>query len=180
MESPNAFERLIAYIPQNSKVLDVGANGLGGENTTQSLQQRFSDYMGVNIQKGDILHNIFKLDFYKINPKERFDLVALDLDIENNLLQDWSEKGLERVRSMLADGGFLINYIMCTDAYGTTEATHEAIRRHWREFWEMDRVDYEKIGEKLNSLKGWGLIASAQEERRPYILWTLLQRTSGN
>lgn len=178
------FDNLIQVLPTDSKVLDVGASGLEGENTTNALVARFPDYTGICIRPEKVeaykyLHpdvNLIVGDFYARDiPDETYDLVVLDLNIENNLLKDWTDEGVKRIHKMLKPGGYLINYVMTTTEYGDPDATPQLIATHRDKFWG----GWKKIGDKLSKLKGFEVYASAQEQGRPYIQWVMLKKTNG-
>lgn len=185
----NGFQRILETLPRNMRVLDVGAGGLEGENTTNYLLPHVgqNNYKGICTTKKQVdsytnLHpeaDIVVGDFYETEFKEKFDLIVLDLNIANNVERDWTDEGLARVREMLDKDGLLINYVLCTDGYGDPGETPELIRKGWKDFWGMDEFSHEKVGNKLYSLKGWEVYMTSQEERRNYILWVALRRTSG-
>lgn len=178
--------RLIKHLPKDLKVLDVGCGGLYGENTSEYLIAHFGveNITGVCTSEREvgIYHarraemglpevSIRVEDFYKMEP-EKYDVVVLDLNIENNL-KDWTDKGLEYAKKFLKPGGYLINYVMVTDQY-KDEDTGEMIKVAWADFFGGD-IGYEQVGKKLSSLKDFKLLGQVKEERRPYILWVLLQ-----
>ena len=182
----NGFEKIIQTIPKGSRILDVGSGGHEGENTTNYLIKRFGvdDVLGINIrpEKAEEIieahkgFNVLVGDFYKHKFKEKFDAVILDMNIENNVIYDWSLEGLERVRGLLNKGGMLVNYIMTTDQYGDPNETPKLIRKMFKEFWKVEKLDYEAIGNRLQDISGYEVFAQEQEERRPYILWVALQK----
>lgn len=167
-----SFNRIIQRIRISAEVLDVGAWGLGGENTSYLIFNRFKNtvYMNHKQYKGVTLVG----DFYTHKFKKKFDLIVLDLDIETNVTIDWSLKGLKRCRGLLKKGGILINYIMATADYGKTEKTHELIRTKWKEFWGTDDFESELVGKKLRNIPGYELFIHEQEKRRPEITWVAL------
>ena len=89
--SVNGFEKLIQVIPVNSKILDVGAGGHEGANTTNYLVERFgaSNVLGINIhpEKAEDIMNahphleVLVDDFYNHAFTERFDAVVLVMNI---------------------------------------------------------------------------------------------------
>lgn len=191
MESQKAFQRLISQLPKDFRVLDVGAGGLHGENTTDFLAERFEKLTGVCLSEKEVAvyHaqraekglrpvEIVIGDYYETEFKEKFDLIVADLTIELNLMRDWSDEGLARVRGMLKDEGYLIQYVMTTDQYGDPNETPALIRKYWKEFWGVEELTYEAIGKRIERIKEFDLVAVAQEERRPYILWILLKSGS--
>lgn len=182
--SVNGFEKIISQIDKDSFVLDVGASGHEGENTTNYLIKRFENYFGICIQPEKVEAykdnhpeaHIIVGDFYKHKFKDKFDVVVLDLNIENNVIQDWSLEGLQNVRELLNDGGILINYVMTTDQYGDADVTPALIRKRWVEFWKVDKLTNEAIGKRLENIPGFDLFAHEVEERRPYIMWVGLKK----
>lgn len=194
-ESQNGFPRLIKQLPKTFTVLDVGAGGLQGENTTNYLIEHFDAKNILGVCRADVetqrfiatreANKMFTIpiisdDFYQIKFDGQFDLVVLDMNIGNNLEKDWSDEGLERMRSLVKDGGYLINYIMTTDQYGDPEKTPEFIRKYWWQWWNTGNLTMRAIGEKLRQLDGWELFDYEQEPRRDYILWTMLKKTNGS
>lgn len=185
----NAFERLIKWMPRGYEVLDVGCGGLYGENNSRAIAKQFkhenilgvcfrqetnSDFQRFKVEHPNIKvldNNFYQLDFEKLG---KFDLVLLDLNIENNTGRDWSDEGLARAWHLLKPGGYLINYVMMTDQYGEPE-TPELIREHWRNWWGGPIAPM-TVGNKLYSLRQWEVVATEKEERRPYILWVLLKK----
>lgn len=175
-----AFERLIDTLPPSASVLDVGCYGHKGANTSKFLAKYFHHVTGVAISQKAIdqapkNYEVIHDNFYTHDFKP-FDLVVLDLDIENNLLRDWTDKGLARMKTLINPGGYLINYVMMTTEYGDPD-TPDLLAWHRDRWWKEHTP--EAIGKKLTSLPGWELITAIPENRRPYILWTLLKRTDG-
>ena len=178
------FKRLISSLPKGS-VLDVGCGGLEGENTTDYLVEYFGveSITGVCKWKKDIDKyrlkvpeiNIIETDYYGIEFNEKFDLVVLDLNIENNL-KDWTDEGLKRTSKLVKKDGVLINYVMMTDAYGDPNETPQMIRDHRKNFWESDEWKNEMVGARIRKIKGFKLLGVEREERRPYIYWVALQK----
>lgn len=181
-------QKLINILPPDSKVLDVGALGLMGENTTQFLVDKFGakNVTGVCLNPEQpewflkkypdfkfILDDAFAYSF-----KEKFDLVVTDLGIEKNI-EEWSEEGLEKIKSLIKPRGYLLNYVMATTQYGDPLYTPFLIRKHWMSWWRHiyphEEGINEAIGNKLKELEDWELILAEREERRPYILWILLK-----
>ena len=184
----NGFEKIISAVPKDSMVLDVGAGGLEGFNTTDFLIARFGvkNVKGICIRSEKVeaykeKHPSMDLivgDFYKGGhyKQKSFDLVVLDLNIDNNVIRDWSLEGLASVRNNLNENGMLINYVMLTDQYGDENKTPELIRKRWKEFWHTDILTYEDIGKRLTNLPGYELFAHEVEEIRPYIMWVALKK----
>lgn len=185
---------MISVLPKEFTVLDVGSGGLQGENTTNYLIEHFrsENIMGVcwaDVETKRYLETreatrmvkipIFSGNFYKMNFVRQYDLVVLDMNIESNLEKDWSDEGLARVRGLVKDGGYLINYIMLTDQYGDPEKTPQFIRERWKKWWRTDKLTLKEIGMRLRDIKGWEVFAHDIEERREYILWIMLKKTSG-
>lgn len=197
MESQRGFSKLISVLPKNFTVLDAGSGGLQGKNTTEYLAAYFDpkNILGFCLNEHDVaiyhaqraekklpLIKILPVDFYRLefDPLLRFDLAVLDMNIKNNLEKDWSDEGLERMRGLVKDGGYLINYIMLTDQYGIEGKTPEMIRSHWRIWWRTEKLTLKEIGRRLTGLKGWEVFAHDIDERRPYILWIMLKKTNGS
>ena len=155
-------------------MLDVGGWGLEGDNTSQYLEERFSDIIFMNNKPLDKVNLVG--DFYGHKFKEKFDLIVLDLNIENNVLKDWSDEGLERVRGLLKKGGTLINYIMTTSDYGDPNETPELIKRRWKEFWGTEDITDGSIGRKLKNIPGYEFFIHIQEEQRSEIIWVVLKK----
>src|SRR3990167_79171 len=191
MESPSGFLKLIKHLPKDFTVLDVGSGGLQGENTTEYLAEHFlpenilgicrsehevGRYQAIRAEKKLIQLNIILDDFYThdFSHHAPFDLVVLDMNIENNLAKDWSDQGLARVRGLVKPGGYLINYIMLTDQYGDPKKTPAFIRDTWRKNWGTDKLTSRDIDRRMANLKGWEVFAHDIEERRDYILWIML------
>lgn|SRR3990167_853951 len=176
----DSFENLIEHFPKTLQVLDVGCYGHEGANTSQFLAKHFEKVTGIAINQSAVdqaasNYEVIHDNFYTHN-FQLFDLVVLDLDIENNLLRDWTDKGLNRMKTIVKPGGYLINYVMMTREYGDPD-TPDLIDWHTARWWKA--LTPEAVGNKLKSLPGWELIAASPETRRPYILWTLLKRTDG-
>lgn len=182
-----AVEKIISILPKDLKVLDIGALGLLGENTTQFLVNHFQpkNVLGICLrpeQPEPFLEKYpdFKLilgDFETYPFEEKFDLVVADLPIEKNL-EDWSEEGLAKIKKFLKPGAYFLNYIMATTEYGDPLITPFLIRKHWMNWWQHSPFDdgvNESIGRKLKTLEDWELVLALKEERRSYIIWTLLK-----
>lgn len=190
----SGFQRLISWMPRGFSVLDVGAGGLLGENTTDYLLDRFGvkNYLGVCSEEHQVgvyqarrneakkpyakirVEDFYGIKFWQNLNKKKFDLVVLDLNIENNL-KNWTEGGLAQMKDYVKPGGYLINYIMMTDKYGDEDKTPDLINSAWRKFYGSNEFSREVVGKKLQSLDGWELVAQEMEERRPYIMWVLLK-----
>lgn len=196
-ESLSGFQKLISALPKTFTVLDAGAGGLHGENTTDFLAAHFDpkNILGVcwSDHEVSVYHaqraekrlppvSIVSADFYKLefNPPMQFDLAVLDMNIESNLGIDWTDEGMERMQSFVKDGGYLILYLMTTDQYGDPDKTPAFIREQWKKHWQSDRLSANDIDRKLKSLKGWELFAQEREQRRDYITWVMLKKTSGS
>lgn len=178
------MEELIENLPEYLSVLDIGAGGLYGVNTTDVLIKHFADYTGickteVNSylaqceEKGLGKPNIIIGDYYQHNFGRQFDLVVHDLDIGNNI-KDWEN---EFGDIPLKDKGYLITYIMMTTEYGNKDTSNK-IRRHWQEFWGVDNLNNKAIGKR--KIKNYEFLRAMREKRRPYITWIMLQKTIHN
>lgn len=195
MGSPRGFQKLISFLPRDLSVLDVGSGGLQGENTTEFLVGHFGvkNVLGIcrtdhevgvyQAQRGEKKLppvNIISGDFYEQKFDRKFDLVVLDMNIESNLERDWSDEGLELMRDLVNDGGYLINYVMMTHLYGDPAVTPFFIKDRWKEWWGTEDLKLKDVGERLQKVKGWETFAYDLEERRRYILWVMLKKTNGS
>jgi hypothetical protein len=173
-----AFEKLIEYVHAESLVLDVGYGGLDGENTTNYLRARFKNLWGLNKNAEHVLAyrkltgatdpvvlGIYPNDMSSI--ARHWDLIVLDQNIDGNL-DFWSEQGLKMALSVVERKGYLITYVMLTDEYGNENMVHDRLREHRAFWWTADRFE---------KLPNWKLVDCAVEERRPEIMWVLLQAT---
>lgn len=189
MASPSGFTKLIKSLPKYLKVLDVGGGGLQGENTTDALLEHFGTenvtgictsshevevYQAQRAEKKLPKANIIDGNYYTHDFNEQFDLVVLDLNVENNM-KDW-ENEFSNLTYLKKDG-FLITYIIMTDEYGDPKETPALIRDHWKRFWKTEKLAPFHIG--MKRIKGYEVYAHEKEERRTYILWMLLRKTSG-
>lgn len=179
------FERLIRVLPKDARVLDVGCWGHEGVNTSKFLAEYFDHVTGMAISEKVKKHcpenyTFIQDNFYDHRFGEVYDLVVTDLTIESNMLNDWSNAGIERISKLVAPGGFWMNFVMMTDQYGDPEVTPDLIRWHSKRWWGSDVPNPESVGKKLTSLKDFGLYAAEPEQRRPYILWCLLRKTDGS
>lgn len=175
------IEEYISQIPKDASVLDVGCFGHEGENTSQFLAKHFNHVTGVAISRKIepyipanytvIFDNFYD---YRFDP---FDLVVLDLHIEGNLINDWCEKGLERMKKLVKPGGYLINYVMTSTDYGDPKVTPSLIQWHANLWW--GKLTPQDIKKKLESLEGWELVEMKPEHRREYITWVKLKRIAG-
>lgn len=179
-----AVEKIISILPKNFQVLDVGALGLMGENTTQFLVDYFGakNVLGICLKPEQPEWFLEKYpdfpfvigDVYATNFANKFDLVVTDFGVEKNL-EEWSLEGLERIKTLIQPGGYLLNYVMTTTEYGDPLETPHLLRKHWAEWWRQLPPHPEAIGRKLKDLNDWEVVLSIQEERRPYIIWILLK-----
>ena len=117
----NGFKRIIQKINRKAKVLDVGAWGLEGENTSQYIEERFKNVVFMNIKA--IPKVTLVDDFYKHKFSERFDLIVLDMPQKNNTERDWTNKGLKRVAKLLRDGGIFITFLQTEQEYQDVDAS---------------------------------------------------------
>lgn len=185
MPSVKGFEKLIQFVPQEARVLDIGCGGLSGENTTNYLVKRFKDITGIcrrseEAQKYADAHPdipfIFN-EFNKVSHKPFYDLVVYDLNIENNILS-W-EADFKDILNYLKPNGYLITYVMTTTEYGDA-GTPNFIREHWERYYGQSKpgiLNSELIGKRISQIPNYEFIASEVEERRPYITWVLLRKT---
>lgn len=172
----DTFDKLIRSLPSNLKVLDVGVAGHEGENTSLLLADYFGDVTGITVR--DLpwdKYPVIRHDFYKYRFKTKYDLVVLDLNIDNNIGRDWTKAGMDRVSRLLTPRGYVINYVMMTDDYGDPQ-TPGQIRAHSRKWWGAFPLTDQIVESKLSTLGSWHLIEIGRELRRPEILWTLLQK----
>jgi len=108
----NGFQRIIETLPSNSQVLDVGAMGLGGENTTKYLWKRFGENVTC-LNKEQIGHAIdIVADFYTYDFKEKYDVVVLDMKVKDNIEKDWTFDGFCRIFNLLSSKGIFITYLI--------------------------------------------------------------------
>lgn len=178
------LEQIIERFPKNISVLDVGCYGHEGVNTSTYLAKYFDHVTGINVNAKSVAqapenYTAILDNFYVHEFPNPFTLVVLDLTIESNMLNDWSETGMERIKRVVKPGGYLLNFVMMTDQYGDPEVTPDLIRWHSKRFWKSDIPNAESVGARLKTLKDWEVIHVQPEVRRPYILWTLLRRTDG-
>lgn len=183
-QKESGFGKLIRFMSPHQSVLDIGAAGLDGENTTDMLFEHFDEVTGVNIREDAVAEyrkayperDIIVGDYYTLDLQawKDIDVLVLDLTIEKNL-QEWSLEGLARASKFLDVGGTLISYVMMTTEYGD-EDTSVHIKNHWRDWWESDKFDEESVEKVLNKVPGFKLIGMEREARRPYILWVVLQK----
>lgn len=191
-ESGSAFKDLLPLLDNQSTVLDVGFGGLEGDNTSIDLLDYFQTdnitgicnnaeavdlFVAQRNEQGKPTPNFVIDDFY-IHPFEKqYDVVVLDLNIDNNVQRDWTELGLENMNALVKKGGYLINYVMLTDQYGDQE-TPAMIKRRWKDFYkeEMNVNDNKEVVlNKLSNLRNWELVSYCVEERRPTIMWVLMK-----
>lgn len=182
-----AIEKLIGWMPRGGKVLDIGCAGLDGENTSEFLINHFTKegFVGVcrktqwnkesiaNFESKHVGVTVLDRDFYEMEFDGQFDLLVLDLNIDNNILKDWTEEGMERAKSIVKRGGYLINYVMTTTEYGDTD-TPALLAKHRDKWWGS--FSDEDITRKLNNINDWEYVAHQKEERRPEIIWVLLKK----
>lgn len=107
-----------AKIPQNGKILDIGAGGFGGQTTTQFLVQLYNpenitliEYNKVHFEKLNMFPKCKKIfgDFFSYDFKEeKFDLISVDLD---SILQfgRWEEI-LKICDTLLTKNGYIVAY----------------------------------------------------------------------
>lgn len=184
MSELETFEKFIQVLPKTSRVLDVGVCGVQGENTSTFLNAHFNRVVGITVDEKGLSfarenlknYDLIQDNFYNRTFEHKFDLLVLDLTIESNILNDWSNKGIERAYNLIKPGGFLINFVMVTDQYGDPEVTPDLIRWHSKKWWGSDVPNKEAVGIKLQNIKGFKLHLAAPELRRPYIYWVMLQR----
>jgi len=143
----HGFKRIIQKIDRNAKVLDVGAWGLEGENTSQHLKERFSKVVFMNIEQIEGVTLVD--DFYKCKFREKFDVIVLDMPQEDNVKKDWTNEGLKRVAELLKGNGIFITFILL------------------REEQEYQDVNVSKL---------FDLFAIYPENQRKDIIWVALKK----
>lgn len=182
----HGFQRIIKHIPKNSKVLDVGGGGLDGENTTNFLRERFEDITIIERVVGRVEEyaqkfgveglTIITKDFYKHNFDTKFDLIVLDLNIDNNIQKDWTIEHLWRVHELLNKKGIVIIYVMTTEDYGDAD-TPKMIRYHMKHWWASIPPNVHTIREMLDDfIYFYKVFMIAKENVRPDIIWVALQK----
>lgn len=179
------FDKFIRTLPKDARVLDVGCFGHEGVNTSVFLADYFDHVTGMAISAKVKEHcppnyEFIQDNFYDHRFRQEYDLVVTDLTIELNMLNDWSDAGIERISKLVAPGGFWINFVMMTSEYGDPKVTPDLIKWHSQRWWGTEVPNPESVGKKLTNLEGWGLYAAEPEIRRPYILWTMLRKTDGS
>ena len=118
--------------------------------------------------------NFITGDIYTYDFKRKFDLIVLDLEIENNL-RDWAENQAHAYK-LLKRGGYLITYLMTTDQYGDPDETPALIRRSWKKRWGKWPPSREDVIKSLRTFPNYEFISLCEEERRPYITWVLFKK----
>jgi len=185
MAGESIFEKLISKFPTEFSVLDIGAGGLEGENTSNALVDRFPDYLGMNSgQDHPVPYNLIRpnakvieSDFYTHEFNKGFDLIVLDLNIVNNVKQDWEGDGIRhKVYNLLNDGGHVICYIMTTTEYGDA-LDRQMLKDHHQAFWGSRAVTQVDMARTITRLfPMYYLEEIAQEVRRPYIHWADMRK----
>ena len=185
----SGFQRIIKRIPKRSRVLDVGGGGLDGANTTNFLRERFSDITLIEIATGRMHDYVKKFgdenirqmihdDFYKRKwGRDKFDLIVLDLNIENNIKRDWTSAGLKRIHRLLNPNGIVIIYVMTTYEYGDAEIP-SMICKHMNIFWESVPPTTTGIRRKLKRdfADLYDVFSIVKEEIRDTIIWVALKK----
>lgn len=178
----DAFEKIINKIPKTASVLDVGAWGHEGVNTSISLRKRFNDVTGINTKYNDAVDIV--ADFYEYTLTKRFDLIVLDLNIDNNVKRDWTDEGLKRIHEMLSRNGVVVIYIETDLNYGNeVPGIREKLIKHKKDFWglgESQEFTKERIKKGLGKYKKmYNVFAIEPEQRRIDIIWIALKKTNG-
>lgn len=182
----SGFQKLIQMLPRELSVLDVGAGGLEGENTSEFLLERFKDYTGICIkpdrvelynaqrkERGKEEANIIVGDFYTHDFGRVFDVVVLDLNIERNL-SDW-ESRFDIAKRYVKHGGCIITYFMMDDTYTDVESVHEQIRKVWISLCGANDMNIQSLANGVRAIPGFELITIESETRRPEVAWVLLR-----
>lgn len=172
------FNMLVRDMPKDMSVLDVGAWGLTGENTTTYLTNHFKTVITMNIKP---IHGVDIVgDFYTNPPNLRFDLIVLDLNIDNNLSHDWTREGMNRIHKMLNPGGFVILYLLTKEGYTNDEPAKTLINNSLNHLWKSSPVTVDGIGNAIMGFKDiFDLVAIQPDDRRDNIAWVKLQRYDG-
>jgi len=167
------FKQLLKDIPIDARILDVGAWGVYGENTSTHLKY-FEDvvYMNTKPLAGVTLVQ----DFYDWTPDGKFDLIVLDLNIENNISRDWTREGMGRVYRMLNEGGSLILYVLTKDGYTEEEPTKTQLDEKFKEYWKSSPVTIDAIGDRVWEMKFWELYGIQPDDHRNNIAWVRLTK----
>lgn len=132
------FADLIKDLDPTLSVLDVGAGGQGGLNTSDALVHHFKDYTGINpdvygIRPWILKHpgvRIIPEDFYTYDFQRKFDLIVLDLGAEQNQ-KDWTEGLIEGyAKTLLKPRGSIITYVNFDEfkSYELKDVLHEVRR----------------------------------------------------
>ncbi len=108
----NGFQRIVKKIPENSSMIDIGGWGLGGENTSQFLQERFGKNV-VFFNKEQIGHKVdIVADFYTYNFTKQYDVIVLDMNDKDNIERDWTFDNFCKIYNLLNPKGIFITYII--------------------------------------------------------------------
>lgn len=193
----DAFESIILKIHPNPIVLDVGGGGLKGSNTTNVLIEHFGieaitcvclNKEVANTYAEKTAVKMIVADFYKHEFKEKFDLIVLDLNIDCNVQNDWTDEGMKRIHKMLNPNGIVICYVMAGIEVGYVDSL-DMIEAHNLAYWGEEFICAEFFGQDTSSIiddvlkqkysKIFKVFSIKREERRTEILWVALQKISG-
>ena len=185
------FDNAVKDLYKIPKVLDVGAGGLDGHNTTKSLHKYFgyANVTCMQIKEAVARDYVSKYpstimkeqDFYEYDFKdEKFDLIVLDLNIDNNINRDWQGDGLKKAHSILNPKGIVVCYI-CHDNSASPAASdymylEDLIQKHLDGFWGGSVVD-EKIKSVIKEkFPMYKLVSINDDVERDNITWIALQK----
>lgn len=170
------FDKLIQKISRYAEVLDVGAWGLKGENTTKPLLKRFFNVMTMNVKP---LEGVDKVaDFYRYNfGRRKFDLIVLDLDMQNNVGRDWTRRGLEHIYDLLSKGGVVIIYALTNRKYSFDPKVNQMVESHLDSFWKCRPLTPEGIASKLAEFADLFTVFGIEKDgERDNVIWVALKR----
>ena len=168
-EELKGFRKIIAGLPKNLSVLDVGAWGLEGDNTTEAIREHFTDVTFIN--RKEVAKPCIKADYYTYEFDKKFDLIVLDLNIDNNIQRDWEENFRHSFKN-LKEGGSIICYAMITSDYGDPE-TPAMIKKHWKDYWKC--CELTPIDIVAGVIDRFTLLDIQEDERRGEIYWVHLR-----
>lgn len=185
------FEILLKTIilTPGSTILDIGAGGVAGENTSEYLYKLFSDSFQIYANHiGESPSNTWCRDHPKVqqiiadcyihNFGKKFDLIVQDMPLLFNI-SDWEDLDHINVQiyNMLNSGGYYINYIMKDKNYGSSKHQH-AIAANHKQHWDSDDgLDEEFLSKKILEKYGkkFECIRIIKEGRRE-LFWVLLKK----
>ena len=193
----NLLLRKNNILPPNSQILEIGHWGLGGQNTTLSLIEKFNEKGKIHGITWDKNASVIKESYPNINqhivdyfnfipPKGiKYDLIVMDMGATTTI-HIWEKDIRKKLYNLLNDKGIIIAYIFNNSKYTKESEITDKIKNHLKNYWEYkdclipmeDKYIENQLFKKLGDIYNILYIDKEDTKKRgrKYISWITLQK----